>query len=81
MTRAEADSRAAALNREHPERHAFRWLARERAGEWEVARVTLPPGMRIDPLKTGAEAKPRPAEAPDPRPAFFRDVGGPYAGG
>ena len=35
--------------------------------------------IRLDPLQAAVESKPRP-EAPDPRPAFFRDVGGPYAG-
>ena len=78
MTHAEATERAAVLNRTHPERRSVRWLAREADGEWQVARVTLPAGMRIDPVKTTSEAKPRPAEAPDPRSAFDRNVGGPY---
>jgi hypothetical protein len=80
MTRAEADRRAAERNREHPDRHRFRWFARGRDGEWDVARVSVPGGVRLDPLKQGVVAKSRPSEAPDPRPAFFRDVGGPYAG-
>jgi len=80
MTRAEADTRAAELNRDHPERGRFRWLARERDGAWAVARVTVPGGVRTDPLKEAVAAKPRPPEAPDPRSAFIRNVGGPYAG-
>jgi hypothetical protein len=81
MTRDEAVQRAADLNREHPDRATHRWLAREAADGWQVARVALPKGMRLDPLRTTAEARPRPPQAPDPRPAFIRDVGGPYAGG
>jgi hypothetical protein len=79
MTREEAESRAAVLNREHPERGAFRWMARDGGDEWQVARISVPGGVRLDPLNETVESKPQP-EAPDPRPAFFRDVGGPYAG-
>ena len=79
MTHAEADTRAAELNRDHPDRGRFRWLAHEHGGEWDVARVTVPGGVRVDPLKQGVVAKPRPSEAPDPRSAFIRNVGGPYA--
>jgi hypothetical protein len=35
--------------------------------------------MRVDPLKATTEAKPKPQEADDPRPAYFRNVGGPWA--
>jgi hypothetical protein len=80
MTRTEAETRAAALNREHPDRGAYRWMARDGELGWEVLRIKIPGGVRIDPLSETAEAKPRPPDAPDPRPAFFRDVGGPYAG-
>ena len=79
MTRAQAEANAAQLNLEHPDRGRYRWLARERDGQWDVARVTVPGGVRLDPLKQGVVAKPRPTEAPDPRPAFIRNVGGPYA--
>ena len=77
MTRDEAERRAAELNREQP---GYRWLAHDRDGTWEVARLSLPGGIRLDSLKEGVESKPRP-EAPDPRPAFFRDIGGPYGPG
>jgi hypothetical protein len=43
-----------------------------------VFKVTLPPGMEIDPLTATSEAKPQPTPADDPRPAFHRNVGGPY---
>ena len=79
MTRAEAEANADRFNREHPDRGRHRWLARERDGQWDVARVTVPGGVRVDPLKQGVVAKPRPPEAPDPRSAFVRNVGGPYA--
>ena len=44
MTRDEAEARAAELNRENPDRHAARWVARERGEVWEVARISLPAG-------------------------------------
>jgi hypothetical protein len=80
MTREEAEARAAALNREHPDRHVARWMVGEGGDGWEVARVSLPGGVRIDPLKATTEAKPRPQPADDPRSALGRNVGGPYAG-
>jgi hypothetical protein len=79
MTHDEAQRRTAELNRDHADRHATRWLTRECEDGWEVVRVRLPAGVRIDPLTETAEAKPRPPEASDPRPAFIRNVGGPYA--
>lgn len=81
MTRGQAEHRAAEHNREHPDRGAHRWMVREGGDGWEVVRVAVPGGVRVDPLKASVEAKPRPSDAPDPRPAFFRDVGGPYIGG
>jgi hypothetical protein len=77
MTREEAARRAEQLNREHPERGIYRWLAREQAGDWQVARVKVPGGVRIDPLAETVESRTQP-EAPDPRPAHDRNVGGPY---
>ena len=82
MTRAEAEAEAARLSREHPQRAAHRWLARERsADEWEVVRIALPAGTRIDPLTATIEANPRPSPADDPRPNTWRDLGGPHIGG
>jgi hypothetical protein len=80
MTRTEAESRAAELNREHPERAKYRWLAREGGDGWQVARISLPAGLRIDPIKTTTEARPRPPQADDPRPAFWQNAGGPWTG-
>src|SRR5262245_54736556 len=39
MTRGEAEDRAATLNREHPDRGIYRWIARADNGEWQVARI------------------------------------------
>jgi hypothetical protein len=79
MTRETAERRAAELTAEHPDRATQHWMARAGEDGWEVVRISLPPGMRIGAVKETIEAKPRPDQAPDPRPAFFRDVGGPYS--
>jgi hypothetical protein len=47
-------------------------------GGWEVVRVRLLAGLRIDPLTETAEAEPRLPEASDPRPASIRNIGAPY---
>ena len=44
-------------------------------------KVKLPPGMEVKPLGATTEAKPKPAPADDPRPAFHKNVGGPYGAG
>jgi hypothetical protein len=71
--------RATALNAEHPERALYRWMAREAAGDWQVVRMTLPGGVRLDPLQGTIESRPRPQPADDPRPLFDKNVGGPWA--
>lgn len=78
MTREQAQEQAARYNREHPERTTHRWLARAAGDGWEVARVTLPPGMGAQPMGSITEAKPKPPQASDPRPNYFRDSGGPW---
>jgi hypothetical protein len=75
MTRQDAERHAARLNREHPDRAMHRWLARQDGDEWQVARVELPAGVRLDPLREGTEARPRPPQAPDPR---LSEPGGPW---
>jgi hypothetical protein len=75
MTREEAEAVVTERRHEHPE---DAWEARARDGDWQVVRL---PGLGRRPTKETAEAKPRPPQADDPRPAFWRDVGGPYAGG
>jgi hypothetical protein len=77
VTRDEAIAEAARLTREHPDRATRSWLARESTpGEWTVAKIGLP---SRGPTVGVQESKPRPPQPGDPRPAFWRDVGGPYA--
>jgi hypothetical protein len=76
MTREQAISECGRLARESDDRATHSWLPRELApGQWAVVRVGLPTQR---PLGSLTEAKPRPAPADDPRPALWRDVGGPY---
>jgi hypothetical protein len=79
MTRAEAQDEARRLGAEHPDRTTHSWIAREREpGEWAVVKIGVP---TRGPEGTLTEAKPSPPMADDPRPALWRDVGGPYGGG
>ena len=76
MTREEAVAEAARLSREHPDRATHSWLPREvEPGKWDVAKVGLP---GRGPIVNVQEAKPRPPHPDDPRPAHWRNVGGPY---
>jgi hypothetical protein len=81
MTRNDAVNRAAALNAEHPDRGRHRWMAREAGGTWQVVRLAIPGGVRIDPLSASVESHARPNPAEDPRPLFDKNVGGPWAPG
>ena len=74
MTRDEARQECERLRREHPDRTTNTWIPREVDGDWQVVRAPLPPGMRRDPLKATVEAKPRPRDADDPRPAPFQNI-------
>jgi hypothetical protein len=75
MTREEATAAAKRFGAEHPERDTHTWIAREAAaGGWEVVKVRLPGGVRLDPLKATTEAKPKPPEPDDPRPVIFRNI-------
>ena len=55
-------------------------MARSRADGWEVVRMAIPGGVRVDPLHEAVESRPRP-EPSDPRTAFERNVGGPWIPG
>lgn len=44
-----------------------------------MARVPVPPGARIDPLKTTIEARPMPPLPDDPRTSVEKQTGGNYA--
>jgi hypothetical protein len=79
MTRDEALAECRRLAEEHADRATHSWIAREsRDGEWTVVKLNVPAKR---PLGTLEEAKPRPPQADDPRPALWRDVGGPYGAG
>lgn len=78
MTRDEAQAECRRLAAEHPDRATHSWLAREDAdGDWTVVKIGA---VGARPLGTRQESKPRPPQADDPRPAMWRDVGGPYGG-
>ena len=70
VTREEAEAECRRLAGEHPERGSYRWFAREAAGDggWVVVRVPVPPGTRVDPLKTEIRADEKPPTPDDPRP-------------
>jgi hypothetical protein len=78
MTHEEAQRERDRLSREHPDRQTHRWMAREAANGWEVVKVAMPAGTRIDPLKATTEAKPKPAQAEDTRSALGMTL--PYHG-
>ena len=79
MTRDEAIAECSRLAREHDDRATHSWLPRELGpGHWAVVKVGVP---RHAPLGSITEARPRPPQADDPRPALWRDVGGPYGAG
>jgi len=81
MTRDEAGAAARKFGAEHVDRATHRWVPRETAGgDWEVAKIPVPSGMRVDPLSTSIEAKPKPPQPDDPRPSYDRNVGGPWVG-
>jgi hypothetical protein len=75
MDRAAAEDRARRLAAEHPDRGTHRWVAREASeGAWEVVKLKMPPGMRVDPLQATVETKPKPPQPDDPRSAGARNV-------
>ena len=73
MTRAEAEGERDRLAVEQPE---VTWLVAEREGEWQVVKVGLKPADA--PTGELTEAKPRPPQPDDPRPAPARHVGSGY---
>lgn len=76
MTRDEAIAECGRLARDHADRASHSWLPRELApGEWSVVKLGVP---TLRPVGTRQEARPKPPTADDPRPALWRNVGGPY---
>jgi hypothetical protein len=79
MTRDAAVGRAAGLNRE--ERGGRHWFVQETAaGDYDVVAVTAPGLRSPGKLTATVVSKPKPSEAPDPRPSLFRNVP-PYGAG
>ena len=78
MTRSEAEARCKELAEAHPDRDRVRWVARESEQGWDVVRVPLPESLVRKPLTPVIEAKPRPQQADDPRPAHIRNAPGGY---
>lgn len=79
MTHEAATKRAAELNEQETQgRH---WFARPtEAGGYEVVAVTAPGMPSPGELHASIETKPKPNEAPDPRPSLFRNIP-PYGAG
>jgi hypothetical protein len=73
VTHDEAIARCAELNQ--TAEGGQHWFAKQADdGEWEVVSVRSDGFRRSDPLKATVEAKPKPAEQPDPRPTIFRNI-------
>jgi hypothetical protein len=71
MTKDEAEARARELAAAD-ESHSY--FARERDGEWQVAKMPAL-GKRVKPTVTSTEERPRP-EADDPRTSLDRNIPG-----
>ncbi len=76
MTRDEADAEVRRLTAVEPAESRNRFVARERDGEFEVVRVPIPPGIRVAPLKTAIEERPKPPYPEDARSPHERNVPG-----
>jgi len=72
MTREHAERRASAL---HADGTDNRWFARKGADGWEVVKVALSPGVRLDPVKETVPEATRPTPA-GPSPAHHRHFDG-----
>jgi hypothetical protein len=75
MTREDAERRASAPNAQGS---GDRWFVRNGADGWEVVKVALPPGVRLDPVKQAVPEATRPTPG-GPPPAYHRYFDG--AGG
>jgi hypothetical protein len=81
MTQAEAEKHCAELNSDPGRPAGDRWIAQETSpGEWRAVRLRVEGFKARDPLKTTAESRPKPPDAPDPRASIFQNVP-PYGAG
>jgi hypothetical protein len=81
MTRTEAEAHCSELNRDPERQPGDRWIAQETSpGEWRAVRLHVDGFKHRDPLKTTAESRPKPPDAPDPRASIFQNVP-PYGAG
>jgi hypothetical protein len=79
MNRAEAETEAARLAAESPDRDTHRWIARDDGdGNWSVVRIGLPPASEATGTETRGDE--RPATPDDPRPSSWQNVP-PWAAG
>jgi hypothetical protein len=67
MTRSEAERHAQRLQAQDPDRDTCRFIARERAGAWDVVKLPIPAELRRGPYTETIAATPRPSPADDPR--------------
>ena len=73
MTREEGLARCEELN--HHLTSSGHWFARQTAGNgWEVVLVDVPNFQPTGDHIAVIEAKPRPAQPPDPRPSIIRNI-------
>ena len=82
MTREAAQREAQRRNAQTRPGSGQHWFVRALgAGSWAPVKVAGLPTDVLGPMTTTTEAKPRPPMADDPRPAYWRDVGSPWAAG
>ena len=75
MDSAQARHEAERLNSESPEREAFFWIARERDGDWQVARVPKPARERFTATTADSPSRPDPSQDPPSEPNPFWGAG------
>jgi hypothetical protein len=62
----------------HADRETHQWMPRRTDNGWQVIKIALKPPE--DKLTSETHAAEKPDQADDPRPAYWRNVGGPWAG-
>jgi hypothetical protein len=77
MTSREARGEADRMNREHPDRASYRWIARPTGDHWDIVRVRIP-GLGRLPVRESIEAAEKPPQPDDPRPTYVRNAPGSF---